>query len=295
MSLLTNFQDLTNSVKLALSRKSDKTEITTVNNRINNLSRVASTGSYNDLNNKPELKPVATTGNYYDLINKPTIPDAQIQSNWNQTDTNAKDYIQNKPTIPDAPVQSDWSQADTTALDYIKNKPSIPTVDSENIPYPVTVTSFNTSFAVLDKTWLQIIEALTAEKKVQVYVSTGMPSSANSPILTECSVWKTSTKVYLYAWYEYWAGNKTDLTVAQLYAEYTISSGTVTWNNTSTLAVDISGKENTSNKLKSTSGGGAGITSSSTDTQYPSAKAVYIYVNTVVGNADTLLGSGVIS
>jgi len=54
------------------------------------------------------------------------IPAAQIQSDWNQTNTNAKDYIKNKPSIPEAPVQSDWNQTTTTALDYIKNKPNIP-------------------------------------------------------------------------------------------------------------------------------------------------------------------------
>jgi hypothetical protein len=46
---------------------------------------------------------VAITGNYNDLTNKPTIPDAQIQSDWNQTTTTAKDYIKNKPTIPTVP------------------------------------------------------------------------------------------------------------------------------------------------------------------------------------------------
>lgn len=40
---------------------------------------------------------------------------------------------------------------------------------------------------------------------------------------------------------------------------------------------DISGKENTSNKVTS-------ISSSSTDTQYPSAKAVYSYINSLNGN-----------
>ena len=47
------------------------------------------------------LSTVVTTGDYDDLINKPTIPDAQVQSNWNETDTTSKAYIQNKPTIPD--------------------------------------------------------------------------------------------------------------------------------------------------------------------------------------------------
>ena len=46
------------------------------------------------------LAGVATTGSYNDLTNKPTIPDAQVQSNWNETDTSSKAYIKNKPTIP---------------------------------------------------------------------------------------------------------------------------------------------------------------------------------------------------
>lgn len=47
-----------------------------------------------------DLADVATTGDYDDLLNKPTIPQAQIQSDWNQTDSSAVDFIKNKPTIP---------------------------------------------------------------------------------------------------------------------------------------------------------------------------------------------------
>ena len=32
------------------------------------------------------------------------IPDAQVQSNWNETNTSSKAYIQNKPTIPTVPT-----------------------------------------------------------------------------------------------------------------------------------------------------------------------------------------------
>jgi hypothetical protein len=35
--------------------------------------------------------------------------------------------ILNTPTIPDAQIQSDWNQANNIALDYIKNKPTVPT------------------------------------------------------------------------------------------------------------------------------------------------------------------------
>ena len=44
-----------------------------------------------------------------------------VQSDWNQTDTTADDFIKNKPTI----AQADWNQTNSSAADYIKNKPSL--------------------------------------------------------------------------------------------------------------------------------------------------------------------------
>lgn len=41
---------------------------------------------------------------YNNFTNKPTIPAAQIQSDWNQTNTSKADYIKNKPTIPTIPT-----------------------------------------------------------------------------------------------------------------------------------------------------------------------------------------------
>lgn len=49
--------------------------------------------------NTADLATVATSGSYNDLINKPTIPAAQIQADWNQTDNTALDFINNKPTL----------------------------------------------------------------------------------------------------------------------------------------------------------------------------------------------------
>lgn len=48
-----------------------------------------------------DLATVATSGSYTDLSNTPTIPDAQVQSDWSQSDSTAVDYIKNKPA--DAP------------------------------------------------------------------------------------------------------------------------------------------------------------------------------------------------
>lgn len=111
------------------------------------LATVATSGSYNDLSNKPTIpaaqvnadwnsssgvseilnKPnlatVATSGSYNDLSNKPTIPAAQIPADWNQTDNQAVDYIKNKPNIPAAQVNSDWNAA--SGVSQILNKPDL--------------------------------------------------------------------------------------------------------------------------------------------------------------------------
>lgn len=50
------------------------------------------------IKNKPNLAAVATSGSYNDLSNKPTIPAAQVNSDWNAASGVAE--ILNKPTIP---------------------------------------------------------------------------------------------------------------------------------------------------------------------------------------------------
>ena len=91
-----------------------------------------------------QLSEVAESGSYDDLKNKPTIPPAQIQSDWNQSNSTELDYIKNKPTlatvatsgsysdlgdkptIPAAQVNSDWDASSGVA--QILNKPSLATV-----------------------------------------------------------------------------------------------------------------------------------------------------------------------
>ena len=103
------------------------------------LAAVATSGSYTDLTDKPNL----FSGDYNDLTNKPTIPAAQINSDWNESDTTSKAYIQNKPSlatvattgdyddlsnkpaIPDAQVQSNWNETESTSKSYIQNKPDV--------------------------------------------------------------------------------------------------------------------------------------------------------------------------
>lgn len=61
-----------------------------------------------------DLATVATSGNYNDLSNLPEIPSAQIQSDWNQTDNRALDYIKNKPIIPSEVIIDQTYNSDST-------------------------------------------------------------------------------------------------------------------------------------------------------------------------------------
>lgn len=106
---------------------------------------------WDDILNKPEFATVATSGDYDDLNDKPTIltqwfgtqaeydaiatkdPNTiyniegsdNVQSDWNQTDTTADDYIKNKPTIPAAQVNADWNA--NSGVSQILNKPAMAT------------------------------------------------------------------------------------------------------------------------------------------------------------------------
>ena len=50
--------------------------------------------------NSADLGATAFSNDYNDLDNLPSIPAAQIQSDWNQSNNTALDFIKNKPTIP---------------------------------------------------------------------------------------------------------------------------------------------------------------------------------------------------
>ena len=60
------------------------------------------------------------------ISNTLSVP-AQVQSNWNETNTSSAAFIQNKPTIPAAQVQSNWTETSSSNPAFIRNKPTIPT------------------------------------------------------------------------------------------------------------------------------------------------------------------------
>jgi len=104
---------------------------------ITSISVVGFSNDYNDLDNLPTI-PTATSDLTNDgadgvnpFITAADVP-AQVNADWNATSGVAE--ILNKPTIPAAQIQSDWNQSNNTALDFIKNKPTIPDV-SGFVPY----------------------------------------------------------------------------------------------------------------------------------------------------------------
>lgn len=71
--------------------------------------------------NTSSLATVATSGSYNDLTNKPTIPAAQVNSDWNASSGVAQ--ILNKPTIPDFDYYSETTTQSTKSgkIDTIEN------------------------------------------------------------------------------------------------------------------------------------------------------------------------------
>lgn len=78
-----------------------------------------------DWQNKP-LKNVAFSGAYSDLSGTPGAASTTTNGLMSSTDKSKLDGI---ASGAEANVQSDWNQANSSADDFIKNKPTIPTVD----------------------------------------------------------------------------------------------------------------------------------------------------------------------
>ena len=85
------------------------------------------------------LATVATSGSYNDLTNKPTIPDVSNKVDkvsgkglsTNDYTTAEKNKLAGIATGAEVNVQSDWSVTDTASDAYIKNKPTIPAAITE--------------------------------------------------------------------------------------------------------------------------------------------------------------------
>lgn len=147
----------------------------------------------NQILNKPSLSTVATSGSYTDLSNKPTIPTNTNQLTNGAGFVTAVQAASSAPvqsvngqvgnvtlTIPAAQIQSDWNQSNTSALDYIKNKPTIPSV-----VYPVTSVNGKTGDVVLVNT--DVGAAATSHTHAIADV-TGLQTALNAKISVGASI-----------------------------------------------------------------------------------------------------------
>lgn len=202
----------------------------------------------------------------------------QVQSDWEEDDSDNPAYIRNKPTIPDEQIQADFNQANQSAKDFIKNKPNMAAIQ-QWLAQTVCGGAYNSTLKRLefkdkDNTLLFSIDATAFIKDGMVtnvaivngnLVITFNTDSGQEPIsIPITDIFNPNN---------YYTKNDIDLTFATIVS--IADMATKTWVNN-----QVSGKEDKSNKVTS-------LSSSSTDTQYPSAKCVY----DLVGNIETLLAS----
>ena len=144
-----DYNDLTNKPTIPTAYTHPATHPASM---ITGLSAVATSGSYADLGNKPKIPTVtndltnALKSNYdtaythSQATHAPTNAEANVQADWNVTDTGSDAYIKNKPTIPAAYTHPSSHPASmitglakvATSGSYndLNNKPTIPTIPS---------------------------------------------------------------------------------------------------------------------------------------------------------------------
>lgn len=123
--------------------------------------------------NSSSLSNVAFSGDYDDLTNKPTIPAAQVQSDWNQADNTAVDYIKNKPNIPAGVVVD--SALSTTSENPVQNK--VITGALNNKANSADLASVATSGSYSDLSNAPYIPTLTYDSATSALVITTTPQS----------------------------------------------------------------------------------------------------------------------
>ena len=267
------------------------------------------------------------SGSYNDLTDKPTIPAAQVQSDWSEADDTKVDYIKNKPslatvatsgsysdlsnkpTIPDAQVQTDWSESDNTKVDYIKNKPTLGVGSSSGAASSSTIIGIpagGNAGQVLYKVDGSTDYSVGWTNQTQNYPSAYCTTSGSTAAKkANCSLYAAQANSYLHVLIGSNNTSASALTLnvnsegakpiyingtASSATNYTLPKGTyIVFYDGTNYYFRTDGKiqasatsvlEDAGNKVTS-------LSSSSTDTQYPSAKCVY----DLIGDIETLLAA----
>ena len=185
------------------------------------------------------------SGSYNDLTDKPTLFSGAYAD------------LTGKPNLATVATSGDY--------DDLSNKPTIPTVPT-NVSAFTNDAGYITGYTETDPTVPSWAKASTKPSYTAAEVG-ALPDTTVIPTESTVTGWGFTKN----------AGTITGITMNGASKG---TSGVVDLGTVITSHQDISGKENTSNKVTS-------LSSSSTDTQYPSAKAVY----DLVGDIETLLAA----
>ena len=264
------------------------------------LATVATTGSYNDLSNKPTivnpgtlntnnttaqtasasesfsgtiaLHKVSKTGNYNDLLNKPTIPQGTVtgikmngESKGTSGVVDLGTVLTSKPSytasevgaLPTGTTLDNIADGSTRKLSNYATQASL---NSHTGDTTVHITSTERS------NWNNKVSNVQADWNA----TSGLAQILNKPTIPTVNNATLTVKQN---------GSSVGTFTANAASNVTIDLGTVL-----TSHQDITDKENTSNKVVS-------ITSSSTDSQYPSSKAVYNAIEGAKSYADSAVAN----
>ena len=150
--------------------------------------------------NKPSLAKVATSGSYNDLSNTPDIPDISGKVDkvngkglsTNDFTNDLKNKLDGIAAGAEVNVQSDWSETATTSDAYIKNKPKLATVatsgdynDLSNTPTIPSVDGF-----------IKNISLTTSGEKLYIVGSTSQTGTTTSLNTSTTDVYMQGGEVY---------------------------------------------------------------------------------------------------
>ena len=259
--------------------------------------------------NADNLANVATTGNYNDLNNKPTIPAAQVNSDWNAA--SGKAQILNKPTIPTnlSDLSSDtthrtvtdtekqtWNNKSNFSGSYndLTNKPSIPSAVTEAI---VTDWGFTKNTGTYSKPSTGIpksdlhTDVQNALNKATTALQTHQDISGKQDVISDLETIRQGAAkgaTALQSYEEQYKGTVTGVTING--ETKTPTNGIVNIGTVITNHQDISGKQDTlvSGVNIKTINGESIIGSGNVDL---SNYATIEHVNTQIGNINSILTS----
>lgn len=184
--------------------------------------------------------------------------EANVQSDWNQSNSSADDYIKNKPDLTvfatkselndkqdvltpgtgititnnvisatvDPQVQADWTQSDSTAVDYIKNKP-------QNLVQDANYVHTDNNFTNADKSKLDNIQA---GAEVNVQSDWSQTDSSADDFIKNKPANLVQDANYVHTDNNFTTSEKTKLAGIQAGAEQNVQSD---WNQTDTSADDF--------------------------------------------------------